>query len=186
MKNCLILQCKGCVIYLQKKKINGKEINFRLLAPLLPFAGICRGGISLSAVHDISHSRADRHLPGEGVGHHLIPLSTDHHTIFKRAGRPVRFFVSKIDRKSPTCKPDSVQPIWPRSSFICPAGCPTGSICLPFPVFPKETMDEPSMSRRRGVRTRDIHGISARKVYPPQPSLIAAVGSYPTFSPLPR
>ncbi len=30
----------------------------------------------------------------------------------------------------------------------------------------------------------DLHGISARKVYPPSPLLTTVVGSYPTFSPL--
>ena len=88
--------------------------------------------------------------------------------------------------KSPACKPDSVRsPKRSWSSFICPEGYPTGSICLPFPVSPKGTMDEPSMSCHRNDRTEDIHGISARKVYPPHPSLDPAVGSYPTFSPLP-
>lgn len=56
-----------------KKKINGKEINFRLLAPFLSFPGICRGGLSLPAFYDISYSGAHRYLPGEGIGHHLIP-----------------------------------------------------------------------------------------------------------------
>lgn len=97
----------------------------------------------------------------------------------------IRIFFGK-NRKSPACKPDSVRSLkrsW--SSFICPEGYPTGSICLPFPVSPKGTMDEPSMSCQLLDRTRDIHDISARKVYPPHPSLNAAVGSYPTFSPLP-
>ena len=43
-----------------------------------------------------------------------------------------------------------------------------------------------SRSHPRTCGERNLHGISACKVYPRHTSLYEAVGSYPTFSPLPR
>ncbi len=88
-------------------------------------------------------------------------------------------------------KPDSVwlSLLKARPSFICPHGYPWGSICLPFPVSLTErstSHSSPGYTVNGDTRTRDLRGISARKVYPPGTLLWRDVGSYPTFSPLPR
>ena len=54
----------------------------------------------------------------------------------------------------------------------------TGSFCLPTQRILCRHSDEPPFNA-------GIHGISACKVYPPYRSPGKAVGSYPTFSPLP-
>lgn len=76
------------------------------------------------------------------------------------------------------CKPGSVppKPVYTELvevlSFICDSHC-----WLPVSAYPGSSGEPPSSD--------PIHGISAHKVYPLRSSPAAAVGSYPTFSPLP-
>jgi len=84
-----------------------------------------------------------------------------------------------------TCKPDPVLSSVAlakedKLSFICPANCLPGSICLPCPASSRW----PESNEQLFSGT--MRGISACKVYPQMMLPSKAVGSYPTFSSFPR
>lgn len=80
------------------------------------------------------------------------------------------------------CKPDSVLRLHEASViYLVPVAVPGSALPTPLAPFPPKRNEAV-----RAAHSQGVHGISTRKVYPPQRLPAAVVRSYHTFSPLPR